>query len=509
MTRYNVEQVEMSRISAALTKKRVTSVQITEAYIERIKTFDHFFNSVIQIAPDALERAAASDRRRSSDKALGPLDGVPILVKDNIDVEGMATTAGSYALMQNFPTRDAELVRRLRAVGAIILGKTNLCQFSGFRTTMTFNGSTVGGAVRNPYDLARTPGGSSSGSVVAAATSFAAGAIGTETSGSIVEPASMSGLVGLKPTVGLISRRGIVPISANQDTAGPITRSVADAALIINAIAGSDTADSWSKDADAHKDDLTKALDPTALQNTRIGVIYDVNSLTPETTPLLEAAVKVMTAQDAIIVHIPESGIINLCHELRHFILTYQFSEDLNAYLAGTPAAVKTRSMLDLIAFNKEEPHENVHGQDLFEESVAMKGGRKNSEYVRMLDYVTNASRADGIDRLIRDYNLAALVTVTTVPAGKTKMDGTPPAESPLTDASQSRMPGSMVAYAAIAGYPHLTVPMGMVNGMPVGLSFVGPAWSDRRLLSLGYSYEQASHMRKPPLIPPSWPDQL
>ncbi|WP_192355464.1 amidase family protein [Mesorhizobium mediterraneum] len=294
---YGVEETPLSTISADLAARRVTSIHVTKAYIDRIKAFDHLLHAIIRIAPDALEKAAASDKRRSAGTALGPLDGVPILLKDNIDAVGMPTTAGSYALIENYPARDAEVTRRLRAAGAIIIGKSNLNQFSEFRTTHVFNGSTVGGVTRNPYDLTRTPSGSSSGSAVAAAVSFAAGAIGTETAGSVVSPASMNGLVGLKPTVGLVSRRGIVPISLNQDTAGPMTRSVADAAIILNAIAGSDTDDIWSKYADVHEADFVKALDPTALKGKRIGIVRDIDSVTSTTTPLLEAAIKVMTTQ--------------------------------------------------------------------------------------------------------------------------------------------------------------------------------------------------------------------
>ncbi|WP_210334733.1 amidase family protein, partial [Mesorhizobium mediterraneum] len=244
----------------------------------------------------------------------------------------------------------------------------------------------------------------------------------------------------------------------------------------MNAIAGSDTDDIWSKYADVHEADFVKALDPTALKGKRIGIVRDIDSVTSTTTPLLEAAIKVMTTQGVDAVEIPRSGIYDLNHEM-YRILIYQFSEDLNAYLADTPTAVKTRSITDLIAFNKVEPHEKLHAQDLFEVTVATRGGRRNPDYIKMLDHAKHASRTDGIDRLIRDYNLSALVTVTARPAWKMQPDGTPPDQDPMAVLPHSESLGSMVNYAAIAGYPHLTVPMGMADGLPVGLSFVGPAW--------------------------------
>jgi amidase len=296
---YDVGDVPLWKISADLAAGKATSVAITRAYIARIERFDASLNAVIRIAPDALEQAAASDRRRAAGKALGALDGVPVLFKDNIDAVGMPTTAGSYALLDNVPATDSEVVRRLRAAGVVILGKTNTSQFAGFRTRLSFNGSTVGGGPRNPYDRTRSACGSSNGSAVATAVSFAAAAIGTETSGSIVCPASFTGLVGIKPTIALVSRRGIVPISLTQDTAGPMTRTVKDAALLLDVMAGTDAADPWTQGADAHRTDYVKALRADALAGTRLGVVRSLAGYDERTRPLFDAALRVLSERGA------------------------------------------------------------------------------------------------------------------------------------------------------------------------------------------------------------------
>ena len=263
---YAVEEVPLSQVSADLASGATTSVAVTNAYIERIKADDGPLHSVIRIASDALDQAAASDKRRKEGHALGPLDGIPILFKDNIDTAGMPTTAGSYALIDNMPAQDSEVAKRLRTAGAVILGKANTSQWAGLRTTKGFNGSTVGGSPKNPYDLTRSPAGSSSGSGISAAASFAAATVGTDTTGSVIAPSNVNGTVGMRPTVALISRRGIVPVSSFQDTSGPMGRSVTDVAMMLTAMAGSDPADPASKDADAHKVDYVKGLAADALK---------------------------------------------------------------------------------------------------------------------------------------------------------------------------------------------------------------------------------------------------
>jgi len=493
---YQVEEVPLSQIAADLAAGKTTSVKLTQAYIARIKTYDGPLNSVIGVAPDALKQAAAADQRRKAKKTLGPLDGVPILLKDNIDAVGMATTAGSYALVDNQPARDSEVTRRLRAAGVVILGKVNLSQFAGFRSWKSFNGSTVGGPPHNPYDLSRTPAGSSSGSGIATAVSFAAATIGTETAGSITGPSNVNGIVGIKPSIALISRRGIVPISANQDTAGPMTRTVRDAAMLLNVLAGSDAADPASKDADAHRTDYVAALSTDALRGKRIGVMRGLAGQDDRTNPVFNQALQDLAAQGAILVEIAETGFVDIRPEMM-INLTNDFKEDLNAYLAGTPSSVKVRNLDDLIAFSKADPRESSHTSELWDDSQATQG-RNSSEYIQSLTIALAMTRDQGLDKLLTKNNVVALVTPTGGPAAVIQPDGST-ANRGISRDARGATPPSATVYAAIAGYPHLSVPMGQVEGMPVGLSFIGPMWSESTLLSLGYAYEQATHRRVPP----------
>ncbi len=494
---YAVEEVPLSEVSADLASGATTSVAVTEAYIARMKEYDGALNALILIAPDALQQAGASDERRKAGKAIGPLDGVPILFKDNLDAVGMPTTAGSFALEANRPAQDSEVVKRLRAAGAVILGKVNTSQFAGFRNTKAFNGSTVGKGPHNPYDLTRTAGGSSNGSGIAASVSFAAGAIGTETSGSITSPSSLNGVVGLKPTIALVSRRGIVPISLTQDTAGPMTRTVRDAAMLLTVIAGSDPADRWSVDADAHKADYVSVLDAGALSGKRLGVVRGLRGYNERTQPALDEALGVLRAQGAELVEVSNDAFVDVSPEMR-VILLHDFKEDLNAYLAGTPAAVKVRTLTDLIAFSKSDPRESMHAMDLFEDADATTGGRQNPEYIKNLEYAKRTTQADGIDKMLQANNVVALVTITGNTAQPIPPDGMASGH-PVALVPKGQTTPSITTYAAVAGYPHLTVPMGEVSGLPVGLSFVGTAWAEPLLMSLGYAYEQASHKRLPP----------
>ncbi|MGB1780203.1 MAG: amidase family protein, partial [Longimicrobiales bacterium] len=341
---YSVAEVPLHQISDDLAAGRTTSAIVTGGYIARITAMDGELNSVIAIAPDALQQAAASDARRAAGEERGPLDGVPILLKDNLDAIGMPTTAGSYALAENMPERDSEVTLRLRAAGMVILGKVNLSQFAGFRNTASFNGSTVGGSPKNPYDIRRSPAGSSSGSGVATAMSFAAATIGTETAGSIVGPSSVNGIVGMKPTIALVSRRGIVPISLNQDSSGPMTRSVRDAAMILDVIAGTDPEDPWSANADEHLSAYTDALDTEALQGARVGVIRPTGQSTAQVSPLFDAALEVLEAEGAELVELPANALLDPGPEMR-VILLHDFKVDLNAYLATTPDQVPVRTL--------------------------------------------------------------------------------------------------------------------------------------------------------------------
>lgn len=495
---YAVEEIPLARVSADLAAGRTTSVAVTQAYLDRIAAYDAALNAVIAIAPDALAQAAASDARRKDGKALGPLDGVPVLLKDNIDVAGMPTTAGSYALVDNLPARDSEVARRLRAAGAVLLGKANTSQWAGLRTTAgDLNGSTVGGPARNPYDLARSAAGSSSGSGIAAAASFAAAAVGTDTTGSIVAPANANGVVGIRPTVALVSRTGIVPVSLTQDTAGPMGRTVRDVAMLLTAMAGSDPEDPATADADRYKTDYAAVLSADALQGKRIGVYRGSGGFSESTRPVFDEALGVLAAQGATLIDIPDALLEDLSQEQR-LIMIHDIREDMAAYLADAPAAVKVRTLADLIAFNRADPRENPYGQDLFEAAEAT-AGRRAAEYVETREYARRRAGAEGYGHAMSEYQVSAIVAPTGGPAGL--VGGPRPAAGghPASVTPKGARKPSISGVAALAGYPNLSVPMGYVDGMPVGLSFVGPPWSEDILLALGHAYEQASRKRVPP----------
>lgn len=494
---YTVEDVPLHEISEDLASGRTTSQEITRAYIDRIGAMDGPLNAVIVVASDALDQAAASDARRAAGQELGPLDGVPMLFKDNLDALGLPTTAGSYALEDNYPEADSEVVRRLRAAGVVILGKANLSQFAGFRNSASLNGSTLGGGTHNPYDVTRSAAGSSNGSGISTAMSFAAATIGTETAGSIIGPSSVNGVVGMKPTIALVSRRGIVPISLTQDSSGPMTRTVRDAAMILSIIAGSDSGDPWSVDSDANKADYVAALNTDALQGKRLGILRPTGDNVESTGPLFDAALEVLRAQGAELVELPEDALVDPRPEMR-LILLYDFKEDLNAYLGGTPGTVPVRTLADLIEFSRTDPRESMHTMDLWEDAEATEGGRQNPEYVAALEAGKRITQEEGIDRLLSEYDVVALVTPSGSPASVLRPDGTE-GRGPIPPGPRGTRPASLTVTAAVAGYPLISVPMGLVDGLPVGLSFVGTAWSESLLISLAYAYEQGSLSRVPP----------
>lgn len=494
---YEVEEVSLAQISADLAAGKTTSAVVTQAYIDRINQYDGPLNAVIMIAPDALQQAAAADQRRKDGKSIGPMDGIPILLKDNIDAVGMPTTAGSWAMTENFPAQDSEVAKRLRAAGAVILGKANTSQWAGLRTTAAFAGSTVGGPTRNPYDLTRTAAGSSNGSGIASAASFAAATIGTDTTGSIMGPSSLMGLVGMRPSVALISRRGIVPVSLSQDTAGPMTRTVMDFAMVLNVVAGSDPGDPWSADADANKTDYVKALSTDALKGKKIGVYRNTSGHTDENKPVFDAALDVLKAQGAELVDLPNDLLEDLGNEQR-LIMYYDIKQDMAAYLATAPEAVKIRTLADIIAFNKTDPRESIHGQEHMEAAEALTGGRENPEFQKIWEYAHRRAGPEGYGRAFNAYGVSALVSVARGVASVAQPDGTRGGGAAL-ERPKGSQPASISGVAALAQWPNLTVPMGDVNGLPLGLSFVGPKWSEATLLAYGYAYEQASKARKPP----------
>jgi amidase len=444
--------------------------------LERIGRIDQQLHSVLAIDPTSIQQIARVQASRQS----GPLVGQPILIKDNIEVAGpLPTTAGSLALKENVTNRDAPLVTRLRAAGMVIIGKTNLSEWANIRDNASISGwSAVGGQTRNPYALDRNPCGSSSGSGAAVAAGIVDYAIGTETNGSISCPASANGIVGFKPSVGLVSRTHIVPISVTQDTAGPMTHTVRQAAEIMNAIAATDPADPATAEADKRKVDYVRALDAGFLKGKRLGVMRFAAGF--GTDPALDHALTVLRAYGAEIVEIKELGGPKDRPKQLEVLLT-EFKAGLNTYLATTPPGVKTRTLADVIAFNNANPRElGLFGQDLFERAEKTKG-LVDPEYKKWRDEGIAYAGRNGIDRLIKANKLDALIGPTVSAAW------------PIDAVHGDQYPGGGGGYlAAMAGYPHLTVPMGQVKGLPVGLSFIGPKWSDALILSLGYAYEQA-----------------
>ncbi|WP_374571692.1 amidase [Phenylobacterium sp.] len=482
---------------AAIAGGQATSKSLTEMYLDRIARIDRAgptLNSVIALNPDALKTATRHDDERAAHHAHGPLHGLAILVKDNIETaDPMATTAGSLALKDNVAGRDAPLIARLRQAGVVILGKTNLSEWANFRSTRSISGwSGIGGLVRNPYALDRSACGSSSGSGAAVAAGLAWAAIGTETDGSVTCPAAMNGIVGLKPTVGLVSRTHIVPISASQDTAGPMARTVADAAALLTAMAGSDPADPATAEADAHRTDFLAGLDAGSLKGARLGYVRSMTERSPKTEAVFDKALETLKAAGAVLVEVklPDETPVDKAEDV---VLHAEFKAGIDAYLASTaPDKVKTRTLDDLIAFNAATPRETVlFGQEIFEEA-AKAPALTDPAYKTALETGRRLAGPEGIDKVLAEANVEALVLPSGGPA------------SVVDPVNGSRWLGSPSTWPAVAGYPHLTVPMGYVSGLPVGLSFIGPKWSDGRLLSLGYAFEQAAPARLAPAFPPT-----
>jgi len=495
---YDVEELSISEMARRLDSGEVTSGLLIAAYTIRTSDFDKNYdgwpnlNSVISQLHDNNEHFRQLDAERAAGHIRGPLHGIPIMVKDNIEVASkLPTTAGSTALLENVTNRDAPLVARLKAAGAIIIGKTNLSQWANIRSSNSTSGwSSVGGLVRNPYALDRNSCGSSSGSAVAAAASLAAGTVGTETDGSIICPASTNGLVGFKPTVGLVSRTYIVPISHSQDTAGPMTRSVEDAAIMLTGMAGSDPMDKATEKADSYAVDFTKGLSPDYLKGVRIGVMRDRVGDNKDVEAVFGNALEQLRTAGAVIVEIEDtkSGLEKLGeHEFK--VLMIELKADMNAYLASTPDTVKTRTLADLIAFNKEHAETELRwfGQDLFELAESQPG-LDSEEYRDALASARRLSREQGIDRLLNENDVRFLIGPSNGPAWVSDIVNGDNYGGP----SQSQLP-------AVAGYPHITVPMGYIEGLPVGLSIIGTQWADHDVLKAGYAFEQASRARRKP----------
>ena len=487
-----IVEADIATLSGRMRRGELSSVQLTRAYLDRIAAIDDagpHLNAVIELNPEALVEAAARDADRARGDLRGPLHGIPVLLKDNIDATPMVNSAGSLALATHRPKTDAPLVVALRAGGAVILGKTNLSEWANFRSTRSTSGwSARGGQVRNPYVLDRSPCGSSAGTGAAVAASLAAAGVGTETDGSILCPAAVSGLVGLKPTVGLIGRSGIIPISSSQDTAGPMTRSVADAATMLAVlVAASDPADAATRDAPPRSGvEYLGALRVDSLLGARIGFLHKsgVNDQ-PDVSAALERAIATLRGAGATVVNVEMSN-AGKWDDAEFTVLLTEFKHGLDAYLRDSNAPVQ--SLADVIAFNTAHAGQEMRffGQEIFEQAQAM-GTLAAPGYLAAARKARQLAGPDGIDALLTRHRLDALVAATTGPAW------------PIDPINGDHFTGAGYGAAAVAGTPSLTVPMGDAHGLPLGLVFMGAKWSERRLLALGYAFEQLTRARTAP----------
>lgn len=473
---------------------QVSAKMLAEKYLERIDQIDKrgpAVNSLIEVNPDALAIANGRDEERKANGPRSPLHGIPVLIKDNIGThDRMNTTAGSLALAGSVPPQDAFIVQRLREAGAVILGKTNLSEWANFRSSHSTSGwSGRGGLTRNPYALDRNPCGSSSGSGAAVAANLCAVAVGTETDGSIVCPSSANGIVGIKPTLGLLSRSGIIPIAHDQDTAGPMARTVADAASLLGVLAGVDPADSATEASRGKAfGDYTQFLNAAGLQGARIGVVRKLFGFNDAVDQLMETALGAMKRQGAVIVDPANLDKVQDLGDSELEVLLYEFKADLNAYLAGLGPRAPVHSLKELIDFNERHKKEEMpyFGQDLFVKAEA-KGPLTTKEYTDALAKDRRLARTEGIDAVMDKHNLDALVAPTAGPAWTTDL------------VNGDHAAGGSSTPPAVAGYPNINVPAGFVFGLPVGISFFGRAWSEPALIKLAYAFEQATRLRRPP----------
>jgi amidase len=496
---FELEETTIADLQEAMKSGKYTARQITEMYRARIGDIDKrepAINSVIEINPDAQSIADALDRERKEKGPRGPLHGIPILIKDNIDTaDRMMTTAGSLALSGSTPSKDAFIAGRLRQAGAVLLGKTNLSEWANFRSSHSTSGwSGRGGLTKNPYALDRNPCGSSSGSGAATAANLCAAAIGTETDGSIVCPSSANSLVGIKPTLGLVSRSGIIPIAHSQDTAGPMARNVSDAAILLGALTGIDSRDKATNQSRGKSmTDYTKYLDPAGMKGARIGIIRKSFGFNEQVDKLMNESIEVMKRLGAVIVDpadIPTAGKFD---DSEFEVLLYEFKADLNVYLASLGPRAPVHSLKEIIAFNEQNRAKEMpyFAQEIMIRAEA-KGPLTSPEYQKALAKNLRLSRTEGIDAVMIKHKLDALIAPT----------GGPPWKTDLINGDH--FTGGFSTASAVAGYPHITVPAGYVYGLPVGISFAGRAYSEPMLIKLAYAYEQATKHRRPPQFLPS-----
>ncbi|HKW16941.1 MAG TPA: amidase [Terriglobales bacterium] len=493
---FEFDEVTISDLRSRMNSGEVSARSLVQAYRDRIDTVDSTsksgpgLNSVIEVNPDALAIAEDLDAERKTKRVRGPLHGVPVLIKDNIDTaDRMQTTAGSLALVGSKPSQDSTVARKLREAGAVILGKTNLSEWANIRSSHSTSGwSGRGGLTKNPYALDRNPCGSSSGSGAGVSANLCTVAVGTETDGSIVCPSSANGIVGIKPTLGLVSRAGIIPIAHSQDTAGPMARTVRDAAILLGALAGSDSRDPATQDADAKKqNDYTQFLDANGLRGARIGVARKYFGFSDSVDTLMNQLLGAMKNAGAVIVDPADLESFGKFDETETLVLMYELKADLNAYLASR-RDTQLHTLADVIAFNEKNKEKEMpyFGQDFFTKAQE-KGPLTTKEYVDALAANHKLSREQGIDAVMDKFHLDALVAPTGAPAWVTD----------LVDGDHA-IGGSSNA-AAVAGYPNINVPAGFIFGLPVGISFFGRAWSEPTLLKIAYGFEQMEKARKKP----------
>lgn len=496
---FELEELTIDELAEGQRTGRWTARSITERYLERIDSLNlqgPELRAVIEINPDALTIADALDAERAGGTSRGPMHGIPILLKDNIATDDrMETTAGSFALIGSRPPADAFVAHRLRQAGAVLLGKANLSEWANFRSSRSSSGwSGRGGQCRNPYVLDRSPCGSSSGSAVAVAANLSPAAIGTETDGSVVCPSSACGIVGIKPTVGLVSRTGIVPISHSQDTAGPMARTVRDAALVLGAMVGVDADDQATAAGrgNAHTD-YTRFLDAGGLGRARIGVARDYLGFHDRVDVLMEEAIEAMGAAGAEVIDPVEITTRRDIGKHEYQVLLYEFKADLNEYLAALGGTLEARTLEQLIAYNEANRDREMpwFGQEEFE-AAQEKGPLTEPEYLEALATSRRLARAEGIDATMDRHQLDAIVAPTGGPAWTIDL------------VNGDHFGGGSSSAAAVAGYPNVTVPAGLVHGLPVGISFFGRAWSEPVLLRVAYAFEQATQHRRAPGFEPT-----
>ena len=488
-----IEETDIARLNKS------PSMWATQKYLDRMRKFDRSgpeLNSVIELNPDAMIEALKFDDELKAKGSRGPLHGIPVLIKDNIDThDRMTTTAGSLALAGSIAPRDAFIVQKLREAGAVILGKTNLSEWANFRGSRSTSGwSGRGGLTKNPYVLDRNPSGSSSGSAAAVSANLCAVAIGTETDGSIVSPSTQCGIVGIKPTVGLWSRSGIIPISSTQDTPGPMARNVRDAAILLGALTGVDDRDPATEASrDKLHRDYTQFLDANGLKGARIGVVRKMFKVTPKADLVMEKTLETLKQQGAVLVDPADISSLGKFGDAEYQLMLYEIKAGLNAYLAGLNSTTSVRTLKDVIDFNEKNSESELKwfGQEHFLKAQEC-GPLTDQKYKDAVEKCRRLSRAEGIDAIMDQEKLDALVAPTGGVAGKTDL------------IYGDHGAGGTSSLAAMAGYPNITVPAGQVYGLPIGISFFGRAWSEPVLLKIAYAFEQATKARTPPQFIPS-----